>query len=71
MIITSLESKFPELAFTLGHMLSHCEKILVVTQRVLAFMPPFRYTSRIKFTIGEDCCYRVCVLFRELECGTQ
>ena len=69
-IIASLESKFPELAFTLGHVLGHCEKILVVTQRALAFMPPFGYTSCVQVTIGKDCSYRIHVLLRELECST-
>ena len=37
-IITSIENKFPELAFTLGHNLDN-NKILVVTYHALAFIP--------------------------------
>ena len=36
MVIASLENKFPELAFTLGHNLGNNKKILVVTYHVLA-----------------------------------
>ena len=54
-IIVSLENKFPELAFTVGHALDNKKKILVVTQRTLAFLPPFGYTHHVQVTIEEDC----------------
>ena len=69
-ITSSLESKFPELSFTLGRALDNDKQVLVVSQRVLAFMPPFGYTSRIRVTIQENCRYRVHVLLRTLEDGT-
>ena len=69
-ISSSLESKFPELSVTLGRALDNDKQVLVVSQRVLAFMPPFGYTSCIRVTIQEDCRYRVHVLLRTLEDGT-
>ena len=69
-ICSSLESKFPELSFTLGRAQDNDKQVLVVSQCVLAFMPPFGYTSRIRLTIQEDGRYRVHVLLRTLEDGT-
>ena len=69
-ISSSLESKFPELSFTLGRAQDNDKQVLVVSQRVLAFMPPFGYTSRIRLTIQEDGRYRVHVLLWMLEDGT-
>lgn len=60
-IIVGLENKFLELALTLGHALDN-NKILIVTQSALAFLPPFGYTSHIQVTTEDDvtesmCCY--------------
>ena len=69
-IIVSEERKFPELAFTLGRATDDKEKlILIVTQRELAYCPPFGYTSRVQITIQGDCKYLVHILMRELENG--
>ena len=38
-ISSSLESKFPELSFTLGRALDNDKQVLVVSHHVLAFMP--------------------------------
>ena len=40
-ISSSLESKFTELSFTLGCAQNNDKQVLVVSQHVLAFMPPF------------------------------
>ena len=56
-----LKNNFPELAFTLGHVLNNNKKILVVTQCLLTFLPPFEYTC-VQVTIEEVCSYRVHVL---------
>ena len=69
-ISSSLESKFPELTFTLGRALDNGKQVLVVSQRVLTPLPPFGYTSHIQVTILEDCTYRIHVLLRTLEDGT-
>ena len=55
-ISSSLESKFLELSFTLGYAQDNDKQVLVVTQCVLVFMPPFGYTSCIQVvvTIQED-----------------
>ena len=68
-ISSSLESKFPELSFTLGHAQDNDKQVLVVSQRVLAFMPPFGYTSRIWLTI-QDGRYGVHMLLWMLEDGS-
>jgi len=70
LISASIENKFPELFFNVGCGLDDPgKKVLVVTQRVLAYMPPFGYTSRIQVTIQEDGNYRIHVLLQPLEDG--
>ena len=70
-IAANLENRFPALSFAVGRALDSTDKkLLVVTQRALAFMPPLGYTSRIQATIQEDGQYRVSVLQQGFEDGT-
>ena len=63
------EAKFPELQFSRGYALDNNKQILIVTQRHLAYHPPFGYVSRARITFQEDgsytvhilMCYRYCV----------
>ena len=69
-IIFSEERRFPELALTLGRASDDKKKlILIVTQRELAYCPPFGYTSRVQITVQGDGKYQVHILMRELENG--
>ena len=61
------ETKFPELQFSRGYALGNNQQILVVTQRHLAYHPPFGYISRARVTLHEDGSYKVHILMRELE----
>ena len=44
------EAKFPELQFSRGYALDNNKQILIVTQRHLAYHPPFGYVSRARIT---------------------
>ena len=59
--------KFPELQLSRGYALSNNKQILVVTQRYLAYHPPFGYISRVLVTLHEDGSYKVHILMRQLE----
>ena len=61
------EAKFPELQFSRGYALDNNKQILIVTQRHLAYHPPFGYVSRARITFQEDGSYTVHILMRVLQ----
>ena len=63
------EAKYPELQFSLGYARDNERKILIVTQRQLAYHIPFGYISRVRITLQEDGRYQVHILMRELQNG--
>ena len=63
------EAKFPELQFSRGYALDNNKQILIVTQRHLAYHPPFGYVSRARITFQEDGSYTVHILMRVLQNG--
>ena len=63
------EAKFPELQFSRGYALDNNKQILIVTQRHLAYHPPFGYVSRAQITFQEDGSYTVHILMRVLQNG--
>jgi len=69
-ILSSIENKFPELVFALGHTTDDFIPILFVTQRDVSYHPPFGLTSRVHITIQQDGLYQVHILMQRLEAGT-
>ena len=63
------ELKFPQWQFSIGYALDSNKKILTVTQRRLAYHPPFGYVSRVQITVQEEGNYMVHILMRDLEKG--
>ena len=68
-LCTVEEAKFPELQFSRSYAFDNNKQILVVTQRHLAYHPPFGYVSRVRITFQEDGSYKVHILMQELENG--
>ena len=62
------EAKYPELQFSF-YARDNERKILIVTQRQLAYHIPFGYISRARITLQEHGRYQVHILMRELQSG--
>jgi len=69
-VLSSTESKFPELVFALRSITDDFKPILVVTQRDVSYHPPFGFTSRVHITIQQDGLYQVHILMQRLKAGT-
>ena len=69
-VLSSTESKFPELVFALGRTTDDFKPILAVTQRDVSYHLLFGFTSQVHITIQQDGLYQVYILMQRLEAGT-